>query len=173
MGVWKRRKEKCKAKIILDKTGNFLERINNHNHAPSETKYEIVKVRANIKRRATETQDPAQVVLGRELGGISEAGAINLPALHHIRRNIWFQWQVNQQLRNPANREDVPELPIEYQQSWANEQFLIFDSGQGDADRIFIFRTNQSLQLLSQSQKWFGDGTFTAYLSGIHYSRTN
>ena len=173
MGVWKRRKEKCKAKIILDKTGNFLERINNHNHAPSETKYEIVKVRANIKRRATETQDPSQVVLGRELGGISEAGAINLPALHHIRRNIWFQRAVNQQLPNPANREDVPELPIEYQQSWANEQFLIFDSGQGDADRIFIFRTNQSLQLLSQSQKWFGDGTFTAYLSGIHYSRTN
>ena len=48
-------------------------------------------------RRATETQDPAQVTLGRELGGISEAAviggiseaaAITLPALHHIRRNI-------------------------------------------------------------------------------------
>ena len=36
----------------------------------------------------------------------------------------------------------------------------IFDSGQNDADRIFIFGTNQCLQLLSQSQNWFGDGTF-------------
>ena len=71
-----------------------------------------------------------------------------------------MQRQANQQLPIPANREDVPELPLQYQRSYANEQFLIFDSGQGDADRIFIFGTNQSLQLLSQSQNWFGDGTF-------------
>ena len=68
-----------------------------------------------------------------------------------------MQRQGNQQLPSPANREDVP---LQYQRSYANEQFLIFDSGQGDADRIFIFGTNQSLQLLSQSQNWFGDGTF-------------
>ena len=91
---------------------------------------------------------------------MSEAAAINLPALHHIRRNIRLQRQANQQLPNPANRDDVPELPLKYQRSWAIEQFLIFESGQGDADRIFIFGTDQSLQLLSQSQNWFGDGTF-------------
>ena len=149
-----------KTKIKLDEVGNFLERIKDDTHVPSEAKCEIAKVRANIKRRATETQNPAQVILRRELGGISEAAAINLPALHHIRRNIRLQKQSNQQLPSPANREDVPELPLQYQRSYANEQFLIFDSGQGDADRIFIFGTNQSLQLLSQSQNWFGDGTF-------------
>ena len=91
---------------------------------------------------------------------MSEAAAINLPALHHIRRNIRLQRQANQQLPNPANRDNVPELPLKYQRSCPIEQFLIFDSGQGDADRIFIFGTDQSLQLLSQSQNWFGDGTF-------------
>ena len=111
----KRRRGECKAKIKLDEAGNFLGRVNNHTHTPSETKCEIAKVRANIKRRATETQDPAQVILGIELGGISEAAAINLPALHHIRRNIRLQRQVNQQLPIPANREDVPELPLQYQ----------------------------------------------------------
>ena len=152
----KRRRGEWKAKIKLHEAINF----NDHTHTPSETTCEIAKVRANVKRRATETQDPVQVILGRELGGISEAAAINLPALHHIRRNIRLQRQANQQLPIPANREDVPELPLQYQRSYANEQFLIFDSGQGDADRIFIFGTNQSLQLLSQSQNWFGDGTF-------------
>ena len=39
-----------------------MERINNHTHGPTETKCEIAKVRAYIKRRATETQDPAQVI---------------------------------------------------------------------------------------------------------------
>ena len=94
------------------------------------------------KRRATETQGPAQVILGIELGGISEVAAIILPALHHIRRNIRLQRQANQQLPIQANREYVPKLSIQYQRSYANEQFLIFDSGQGDADRIFIFGTN-------------------------------
>ena len=32
----------------FDEAGNFLEQIINHTHAPSETKCEIVKVRANI-----------------------------------------------------------------------------------------------------------------------------
>ena len=42
----KRGTGECKAKIKLDEAGNFLERINYHTHAPSETKCEIVKVRA-------------------------------------------------------------------------------------------------------------------------------
>ena len=91
----KRSRRECKAKTKLDEARNFLERINYHTHAPSET---------NIKRRAIETQDPAQVILGIELGGISEVAAINLLALHHIRRNIRLQRQVNQQLPIPANR---------------------------------------------------------------------
>ena len=73
----------------------------------------------------------------------SEAATINLPALYHIRRNIRLQRQANQQLPSPANREDIPELPLQYQRSYANEQFFIFDSGQGDADRIFIFGWNK------------------------------
>ena len=160
----KRRRGECKAKIKLDGAGNFLERINNHTHAPSETKCEIAKVRANIKRRATETQDPAQVILGRELGGISKVAAINLPALHHIRRNM-LQRQANPQLPIPTNREDVPELPLQYQRSHANEQFLICGSGQGDTDKIFIFGTNQSPQIRFVLRYFFRSKLFTHKLT--------
>ena len=160
----KRRRGECKAKIKLDGAGNFLERINNHTHAPSETKCEIAKVRANIKRRATETQDPAQVILGRELGGISKVAAINLPALHHIRRNM-LQRQANPQLPIPANREGVPELPLQYQRSHANEQFLICGSGQGDTDKIFIFGTNQSPQIRFVLRYFFRSKLFTHKLT--------
>ena len=45
----KRRRRECKVKIKLDEAGNFLERISNHTHAPSEIKCEMAKVRANIK----------------------------------------------------------------------------------------------------------------------------
>ena len=83
-------------------------------------------------------------MLGIELGGISEAAAINLPAMHHIRRNMWLQRQADQQLPIPANREDVPELPLQYQRSYANEQLLIFDSGQGDAEFSSLEQTKVS-----------------------------
>ena len=36
-------------------------------NATSDIKCEIANFRANIKRRATETQDPAQDILGKEL----------------------------------------------------------------------------------------------------------
>ena len=108
MGMRKNTQRRMQGKIKLDMAGNFLERINNHTHGPSETKYDIAKIRANIKRRATETHDPAQGILGIEFGGILEAEDINLPALRHIRRNIRLQSQANQQLLIPADREDVP-----------------------------------------------------------------
>ena len=53
--------------------------------------------RAIIKRSATETQELTQVILGRELEGILEAAAINLPTLNHRRRNVRLQRQANQQ----------------------------------------------------------------------------
>ena len=71
-----------------------------------------------------------------------------------------MQRQANQQLPISANREDVPELSLQYQRSYADEQFFIFDTGQGDANRILIFGIKQSLQLLSQSQNQFGDVAF-------------
>ena len=72
---------------------------------------EIADIRVNIKGRATGTQDTGQVILGRKFGGISQAAAINLPALDYKRRNIRLQRQANEEMPSPANIEDVPEPP--------------------------------------------------------------
>ena len=105
----KRLRGECKVKTKLDEAGNFLEWFNDYTHVQSETKCKMAKFIANIKRRATEAEDPAQVISGRELEGISEAVAINLAALCHIR-NIRLLRQANQQLTNRANIKDVAEL---------------------------------------------------------------
>ena len=105
----KRLRGECKVKTKLDEAGNFLEWFNDYTHVQSETKCKMAKFIANIKRRATEAEDPAQVISGRELEGISEAVAINLAALCHIR-NIRLLRQANQQLTNQANIKNVLEL---------------------------------------------------------------
>ena len=38
-----------------------------------------------------------------------------------MKTGVLIHRQVNQRLSNPANREDVLELPLEYEQSCANE----------------------------------------------------
>ena len=42
----------------------------------------------------------------------------------------------------------------------AGSQFLPYDSGIGDDGRILIFASDQGLELLSNSDHWFYDGTF-------------
>ena len=57
-------------------------------HPPSKTNCEVAKVRAGIKRRATETVIANQKILAEQLGGISERAAINLPVVENLHRNI-------------------------------------------------------------------------------------
>ena len=60
----------------------------------------------------------------------------------------------------PVNRQPIPLLPMEYQQTSVGERLLLFDSRVDDHDRIFVFGTDQALQLLASSDDWFGDGRF-------------
>ena len=50
-------------------------------------------------------------------------------------------------------------VTLEYQQTANGEQFLIYDSGVGDAERIFIFASESGLRFLSECDHWYGDGT--------------
>lgn len=40
------------------------------------------------------------------------------------------------------------------------DPFLLYDSGDGDSERLFIFATQQNLKCLAESTSWFADGTF-------------
>ena len=160
---WKcveRRKGYCKAKVKWTVLDVFVDEVNGHSHAPSQTKCELTKVRANIKRKAETTQDTTQQILTVELQNITPAAAVNLPPLSSMRRNIRLQRQDRNVLPNPLRREDIPVLPQQYQLTAAGGQFLIFDSGVGDVNRMFIFATHEALDLLANSPQWFADGTF-------------
>ena len=60
----------------------------------------------------------------------------------------------------PINIAAIPAIPQEFQITEIGEQFLLYDSGVGDEERILVFGSPQGLQLLSQSDNWYADGTF-------------
>ena len=57
--------------------------------------------------------------------------------------------------------QEIPDLPHDYQMTGAGERLLLFDSGIGDTNRMFIFPTNDTIDMLGNCSLWFVDGTFT------------
>ena len=53
------------------------------------------------------------------------------------------------------------ELPLALQKSHDGEQFLLHDSSPQDENRVIVFATLPGLDLLSLSDDWFCDGTFS------------
>ena len=138
-----------------------IDQVNEHTHPPSKTKYEMELVKNRIKKRSQTTFDTTQRILTDELQGISPTAAVNLPNVEHLRRTISSQRHgAGDMIPEPVNRQPIPLLPMEYQQTSVGERFLLFDSRVDDHDRIFVFGTDQALQLLANSDDWFGDGTF-------------
>ena len=151
----------CKARLKLSALYVFIESINEHSHPPTQTQCEVAAVKSAIKRRAETSNETTQQVLAGELVGVSDAAAANLPPLHHIRRTIRLQRQNNENLPPlPPRRDAIPILPQEFQTTHSGQQFLLYDSGVADANRIFIFGSPDAVSLLEQSAHWFCDGTF-------------
>ena len=153
-----RRKGNCKAKVKLNAIDDFVGQVQEHTPTPSATRCELTKVRVTIKRKASNTHDTTQQILGTELANLTQTAALNLPNLSNLKRNIRRQRQEQNILPNPPRKEDVPVLPHEYQMIGTGEIFLLFDSGLGDINRMFMFATNDGTDMLASCSQWFGDG---------------
>lgn len=151
----------CTARIKLDSHDNFVESVNEHSCIPSQQMCEVAAVKSAIKRRAETTNDTTQQILAGELATISPAASAILPSLSNMRRTIRSQRQTNENLPPlPPSRADIPVLPAEFQTTISGQQFLLYDSGVADVNRILIFGSPDAVTLLEQSADWFGDGTF-------------
>lgn len=58
----------------------------------------------------------------------------------------------------------IPVLPNEYLGTKFGEPFLMFDSGEGNPKRMFIFDSKIGIRFFSESEHWFSGGTFRVCL---------
>ncbi|XP_064632829.1 uncharacterized protein LOC135491100 [Lineus longissimus] len=154
-----RRKYLCKAKLQLQGE-RVVGRTNDHTHAGNAAKCEAQAVVANIRNRARTTEETPQQIITRATGGISDAGAAALPRVADIRRGVR---RVRQEAGNPLPLPEnaaAVEIPRHYQLTSDNNQFLQFDSGVGDWNRILLFASGNGLDMLHNSPHWAADGTF-------------
>lgn len=83
-----RRKGQCKARVRLTVMDQFIEKTNEHTHAPSQVGCQVTKVESGIKCKAETTNDSSHQILATNLDGITGTAAVNSPSLEKMRRNI-------------------------------------------------------------------------------------
>jgi hypothetical protein len=148
---------KCPGRCHTEKDKVILS-TDNHNHIQDPADIEKRKVVQNIKNSATSTQNSTSQILAESLV-ISPSVSVKLPKIKVLKRTI--QRQRQKANKAPENLENLEHLiiPREYTLTMKGEEFLLYDSGQSN-DRILLFSTKFNLDILSQAQHWFADGTF-------------
>ena len=110
-----------------------------------QTECKVTQVKAGTKRLAEETEETTQQMLGAELRNVSDGEAANLPSLEKIRKNVYRFCQGRNMPPIPAHRENILDLPHEYNTTTDRDSFLVYNSGVRDKERIFIFASQGAL----------------------------
>lgn len=150
----------CKAKVKVNGDDlSVVSYLHEHSHAADGARCEMVQARARIKRKAEETEETSQQILGDELQQLSQQAAVQMVPLRHVRRTIRMAKQKKNAV-HPIPSDRAFEIPQEYRSLCSGENFLLHDSGMADPNRFLVFGTNRTVEMLSASAHWFMDGTF-------------
>lgn len=160
------RKNECKARLHTSTdNGQVLMQKNQHNHGSDAAQLRVAVIMAGIKRRATETTEIPSVILNTAVQGTSAAVQAKMPKKDAVRKVIQRIRNVNHAAPpQPANRAAIiiPEEYRMYKISPDNmEEFLLWDSGEQDENRILIFGRQSTGAWTNQIEKLYVDGTFS------------
>lgn len=99
-------------------------------------------------------------MIGTNVGTCSQAASGKLPALRNIARTVRRRRRTkNEEPALPSSRQDI-QIPLKYSTTAKGHNFLLYDSGMGDVNRILVFGTAETLEMFAREDVWFADGTF-------------
>lgn len=145
-----------------------------HLHAPNQEEVSAVRLTQTLKRKAADNpgQPPSQI-LRAELPLVSEGVLSQLPEREALAK-LMRRERRRRLPTNPRSLQELGELPREFQRTFLDERFLIYDSRDENVeeeeedeaedteqrDRVLVFSTRRNIELLCKSETWFLDGTF-------------
>lgn len=141
----------CKAKVKLNADFSVVSYLHEHTHAADSFHGEVLKIRSSIKRKAEQTEETPQQILGQELQHLSQQAAVQMIPIRHVRRHIRRVKQKQNDVHPIPNNRNF-EIPEEYKCLIDGEKFLLYESGSHDLHRIVIFGTDRMTKLLKDSK---------------------
>ena len=135
-------------------------RFNEHSHGPDPARQEVLKAVQQMKRQAEETEEAPLHIITQSVSTITDDAKTKLPTVHHLRRNVRRHCQaVNNPLPVPLNVDEIV-ITDRYKVTHDGQDFLLFDTGSDNNNRMLIFGTHDNIRLLETTAHWFLDGTF-------------
>jgi hypothetical protein len=152
----------CNGKITTNLEANEIMSRVKHNHESSNSMIEANEKKLEMKSIAYQSRGNTSQVLADSLEKMSEEGRLAMGNYDSIKRQI----QRSRQTGRPKDPNSLEELIIPEEWTTTGEEskkpFLIYDNGHEEQNRIIIFSTQECMQLLSKSNIWFMDGTFSS-----------
>ena len=156
---------KCKARIntlndIVIKPMHITQLTNDHTHAPSQERIEMLRTYSKIKSMATNSEQSTRAILSTSLETMHPSVVNTFPKLESVKRIIRVYKSAGiETCGHPESAAGII-IPDKYKTTLKGDPFLLFDSGFGDEQRMILYATPKFLSILSKSNNWFCDGTF-------------
>ena len=132
-----------------------------HTHCPDPARADIIKGITRMKERATNSEDTTRSILITGIQTMNDSSISMLPKFESVKRTIRRKKSSTERFDIAKVAEEII-IPEKYKLSLKGQQFLLYDSGIGDINRLIVFGTSQMLSLLRETTSWFADGTFKA-----------
>lgn len=160
--LWRCHRSTCTGRLrttLQYPEGEATER-GSHCHGPEPENIGVKAVRDQMLTQAVAGHDPARRILQDAVCGISQETAAQIGSGLNLKRAVSRKRQkLTDFPPHPKNIEEL-EIPQSLTTSHTGDQFILYDSGLVDRNRIIIFRTNESLSWLVNNRHWLADGTF-------------
>ena len=169
-------KNECKVRLHTTADNDrVLMQMNQHSHGSDAAQLRAAMILTGIKRRAIETTEIPSVILNSALQGTSTAIQAKMPKKDAIRKVIQRSRNDNRAAPpQPADRASIiiPDAYRMYEVAPDQmEDFLLWDSGEQDESRIFLFGRQSNGDWSNQMERLYVDGTFSlapAFFSQIY-----
>ncbi|KAG0441372.1 hypothetical protein DMUE_1095 [Dictyocoela muelleri] len=163
--TWRCRDRKCKKRLYL-KNEQFAGSIP-HSHEISLEMNEADYLRDKARNRSLAVSERPRGIIKKEFGIVNTSILKHLPMTRNFIDNITKFSKKN----NISN--NYSEIPSEIRTTYADELFLLHDSGQETENRFLIFSTESHLSYLKKSDFWYCDGTFKSCPRGFEQLYNN
>ena len=161
--TWRCEVDNCKGRLkttLNYRNDNSCTEKGEHCHSPDPVKVEMEKIKDKIVIAAEKTHDPPRRILQDAVVGVSDEVASRIGTGTNLRRTVLRKRKtIGGHPPPPRTAADIV-IPESYRLTFCKENFLLYDSGVGDSNRLIIFGTNQSLGWMRDNRHWLADGTF-------------
>lgn len=129
--------------------------ITEHSHPADPSKNEAAKSVAEMRRRAVETMEKPRQIIQHTTSGISLEAGLQLPSYKASQRAIERKRKKMQHpYPNPATVADIVIPETLNGTIRNNSNFVLWDSGVDDVNRLFMFGTEENLGILERHRSW-------------------